>query len=157
MEMMKMKHDADDSGDAGELRIVVGVDGSECADRALEFAAHEAARWGALLHVVSAYEIPSNSGWMVVPLEPFEESAAINLKAALARVHQLEPQVVTKGEYIHGFAGSVLVAESRGASLLVVGSRGRGEMASLVLGSVSEHCVHHAAGCPITVVGLATS
>ena len=62
-----------------ELRIVVGVDGSECSDRALEFAAHEAARWGALLHVVGTYEIPSNSGWLVVPLGPFEEAAAANV------------------------------------------------------------------------------
>jgi nucleotide-binding universal stress UspA family protein len=137
----------------GELRIVVGVDGSECANRALDFAAHEAARWGSLLHVVAAYEIPPNAGWLVVPLDPFEETAAANVSAALARVHALEPGVVTKGEHVHGFAGNVLVEESKGASLLVVGSRGRGEMASFVLGSVSEHCVHHAQDCPITVVG----
>jgi nucleotide-binding universal stress UspA family protein len=136
-----------------ELRIVVGVDGSECSDRALEFAAHEAARWGALLHVVGTYEIPSNSGWLVVPLGPFEEAAAANVSSALARVHELEPAVVTKGEHVYGFAGNLLVEESKGASLLVVGSRGRGEVASLVLGSVSEHCVHHATSCPVTVVG----
>jgi hypothetical protein len=86
-----------------ELRIVVGVDGSECSDRALEFAAHEAARWGALLHVVGTYEIPSNSGWLVVPLGPFEEAAAANVSSALARVHELEPAVVTKGEHVYGF------------------------------------------------------
>jgi nucleotide-binding universal stress UspA family protein len=142
---------------ASEFRIVVGVDGSLCGDGALEFAAHEAARWGALLHIVSAYEVPPNSGWVVLPLDPFEEGAAASVTAALSRAHELEPDVVTKGEHIHGSAGSVLVTESRGASLLVVGSRGRGEMASLVLGSVSEHCVHHAAGCPVTVVGSTSS
>jgi nucleotide-binding universal stress UspA family protein len=138
--------------DTGELRIVVGVDGSQCADRAVEFAAHEAARWGALLHVVSAYEVQPNAGWVVVPLEPFEENALISVRTALSRVHELEPGVVTKGEHIHGFAGKVLVEASKGASLLVVGSRGRGEVASLVLGSVSEHCLHHVENCPITIV-----
>jgi nucleotide-binding universal stress UspA family protein len=136
----------------GELRIVVGVDGSECAERALEFAAHEASRWGALLHVVSAYEIPPDAGWVVVPMEPFVEAALASVDSAVTRAHELEPAVVTKGEHTHGFAGKVLVAASRGASLLVVGSRGRGEFRSLVLGSVSEHCVHHAS-CPVTIVG----
>jgi nucleotide-binding universal stress UspA family protein len=136
----------------GEFRIVVGVDGSECAARALEFAAHEASRWGALLHVVSAYEIPPDAGWVVVPMEPFVEAALASVNSAVARANELEPAVVTKGEHTHGYAGNVLVAASQGASLLVVGSRGRGEVRSLVLGSVSEHCVHHAS-CPITIVG----
>jgi nucleotide-binding universal stress UspA family protein len=142
----------DDTHDAGELRIVVGVDGSKCADQAVDFAAHEAARWGALLHVVSAYELAPNAGWVVVPLEPFEEVAEASVRTALSRIHELEPGVVTKGEHIHGFAGKVLVEVSKGASLLIVGSRGRGEVASLVLGSVSEHCLHHVVGCPITIV-----
>jgi nucleotide-binding universal stress UspA family protein len=141
-----------DRGEKGELRIVVGVDGSECADKAVEFAAHEAARWGALLHVVSAYEVSPNAGWVVIPLEPYEESAAATVRNALSRIHHLEPGVVTKGEHIHGFAGNVLVEAAKGASLLVVGSRGRGEVASLILGSISEHCLHHVQECPITIV-----
>jgi nucleotide-binding universal stress UspA family protein len=145
----------DGAHDTGELRIVVGVDGSRCADRAVEFAAHEAARWGALLHVVSAYEVSPNAGWVVVPLEPFEENAVASVRTALSRIHELEPGVVTKGEHIHGFAGNVLVEVSQGASLLIVGSRGRGEVASLVLGSVSEHCLHHVESCPVTIVRTA--
>jgi nucleotide-binding universal stress UspA family protein len=142
----------DESHDAGEFRIVVGVDGSRHTDRAVEFAAHEAARWGALLHVVSAYEVASNGGWVVPPLEPFEENAKASVRTAVSRVHELEPGVVTKGEHIRGFAGNVLIEVSAGASLLIVGSRGRGEIASLVLGSVSEHCLHHVESCPITIV-----
>jgi nucleotide-binding universal stress UspA family protein len=151
-----MKCDQSESKhDRGELRIVVGVDGSKCADQAVEFAAHEAARWGALLHVVGAYEMAPNAGWVVVPLEPFEENAAASVRAALSKVHELEPGVVTKGENIHGFPGKVLVETSKGASLLVIGSRGRGEVASLILGSVSEHCVHHVTDCPVTIVRTA--
>jgi nucleotide-binding universal stress UspA family protein len=141
--------------DQGELRIVVGVDGSECADLAVEFAAHEAARWGALLHIVGAYEMAPDAGWVVVPLEPFEENAAASVRAAISQVLELEPGVVTKGETVHGVPGHVLVNVSQGASMLVIGSRGRGEVASLILGSVSEHCLHHVKCCPITIVRTA--
>ncbi len=140
-----------------ELRIVVGVDGSRCADQAVDFAAHEAARWGAILHVISAFEVAPNAGWVVLPLEPYKETAAANVRTALSRIHNLEPEVVTKGEHVHGVAGNVLVEASKGASLLVVGSRGRGELASLILGSVSEHCLHHVDACPIVIVRVSAS
>jgi nucleotide-binding universal stress UspA family protein len=139
----------------GEFRIVIGVDGSECADRAVEFAAHEAARWGALLHIISAYEMAPDAGWVVLPLEPFEENAVVSVRAAISRVLELEPGVVTKGETIHGVPGHVLANASSGASMLIIGSRGRGEVASLILGSVSEHCLHHVTSCPVTIVRAA--
>jgi nucleotide-binding universal stress UspA family protein len=149
-----MKNHENDTAVTGiqhQRRIVVGVDGSDCAESALEFAAHEAARWGAPLSVVSAYEVPPSSSWVSASLGPLEEAAAAIVRQALAKVHELEPRVVAKGEHLYGMAGSVLVAESRGASMLVVGSRGRGEILSILLGSVSEHCGHHAA-CPVTIV-----
>jgi nucleotide-binding universal stress UspA family protein len=136
---------------AGELRVVVGVDGSPCAERALILAAYEAAMRGALLHIVSAYEIPASSGWVVIPLDPFEESAAAFVNQALAVVHQRYPELVAKGEHCYGFAGTVLVGAAEGASLLVVGSRGHSEFTDLFLGSVSEHCAHHAL-CPTVIV-----
>lgn len=139
------------SENPGESRIVVGVDGSEGAQRALEFAAHEAARWGALLQVLCTYEIPAMTTWVVVPMESFEEAATSIVSDALDRVHALEPAVVTKGEVMLGEPGASLIRASRDASLLVVGCRGRGELACLVLGSVSEHVVHRAR-CAVTVV-----
>ncbi len=66
-------------------------------------------------------------------------------------VHDLEPSVGTKGEQRHGFAGHVLVEISHGAALLVVGTRGRSELTDLLIGSVSEYCVHHAS-CPTVIV-----
>jgi nucleotide-binding universal stress UspA family protein len=135
----------------GEFRVVVGVDGSECADRALVLAAYEASVRGALLHIVSAYEIPPSAGWVVVSLGPFEEGAATNVSQALAIAHAHYPDLVTKGEHRHGFAGTVLVDAAKGASLLVVGARGHSELASLFIGSVSEHCTHHAS-CPTVIV-----
>jgi nucleotide-binding universal stress UspA family protein len=135
----------------GELRIVVGVDGSACANRALEYAVHEAARWGALLNVVSAYAVPATAGWVIVPLEPFEEAAADIVSQSLARARDLEPDLVIKGEHHLGSAGGVLVEISEGASLLVVGSRGHSGVTDLLIGSVSEYCAHHAS-CPTVIV-----
>jgi nucleotide-binding universal stress UspA family protein len=135
-----------------ELRVVVGVDGSEYGRRALEFAAHEAAWRGALLEIVSAYqETPYVMAWPVVPLGPDQMTAAAIVDESLARAEEIEPRIVSKGEIRYGAAGKVLVEASEAATLLVVGSHGRGQIASLFLGSVSEHCAHHAAS-PITIV-----
>jgi nucleotide-binding universal stress UspA family protein len=153
---MKSGSSAADDQRAG-LRIVVGVDDSDCANQAVEFAAHEAARWGALLHVVGAYELEPDAAWVVLPLVPYEQNAIATVNTALSRIHELEPDVVTKGEHIPGSAGKVLVEASKGASLLIVGSRGRGEVAALILGSVSQHCLHHADQCPITIVNRDTA
>jgi nucleotide-binding universal stress UspA family protein len=135
-----------------ELRIVVGVDGSDCGTRALEFAAHEAAIRGAILHIVSVYEdTVSTTPWPVVPLGLDQVSASAIVDESLVHVQEIEPAIVSKGEIRYGLAGKLLVSTSQNASLLVVGSRGRSEVASVLLGSVSEYCAHHSAP-PVTVV-----
>ena len=135
-----------------ELRVVVGVDGSECGTRALEFAAREAALRGAILHVVCAYQdTPLTTPWPVVPLGPDEVSAAAIVDESLAHAQEIEPTIVSKGEIRYGYAGRVLASTSNNATLLVVGSHGRSEVASVLLGSVSRYCVHHA-GPAVTVV-----
>jgi nucleotide-binding universal stress UspA family protein len=134
-----------------ELRIVVGVDGSECATRALEFAAQEASRWGALLHVVSAYrEMPAEGG-LVVPVGLFHESAEAIVSDALCQVGHLDPTVVVKGETVLDAPGPALARLSRRAAALVVGTRGHNELTGLILGSVSEYVVHHATCTTIVV------
>jgi len=137
--------------DNGKMRVVVGYDGSDSSIRALTFAVHEAAMRGALLHVVSAYDIPPSTGPAVVPVSPFADAAAANVTEALRRAHEIGPGIVTKGDHTFGWPGVVMTEACRGATLLVVGSRGHGEIASLVLGSISEYCVHHAS-CPVAVV-----
>lgn len=133
-----------------EFKVVVGVDGSACAEHALVLAAYEAALRGALLHVVSAFEVVPNASW-AIPLGPLEESAAAIVSQSLAIANAHYPNLVTKGEHCHGYAANVLVEVAKSASLLVVGSRGHSQLTELLIGSVSEHCVHHAS-CPTLVV-----
>ena len=137
--------------DPDELRIVVGVDTSECGTRALEFAAREAARWGALLHVVGAYQEMPAGGALVVPAALFHESAAIVVAPAVRHAQEIEPTLVVKSEEVLDAPGPALVRMSVGASALVVGTRGCGELTGLVLGSVSEYVVHHATCTTIVV------
>lgn len=137
---------------SSEQRVVVGVDGSECGFRALEFAADEAELRDAVLHVVSAYEAsPSVAAWPVVPLEPDQEHAAAVVDTSLERVQEGHPALVCKGEIRYGVAGRILIEASDGASLLVVGTHGRGPVSNLLLGSVAGFCVRHAT-IPLTVV-----
>ncbi len=89
--------------------------------------------------------------WPGVPLNPDQGSAAAIVDDFLGHAQEIEPGIVSKGEIRYGSAGRVLVSTSHGAILLVVGSRGRSEVVSVLLGSVSEYCVHHAAPA-VTVV-----
>ncbi len=140
-----------DSPGLGELRVVVGTDGSACATRAVEFAAREAARWAALLHVVSAYHEMPVTGGFIAPLGLYQGSAEAVVSAALCEAEEFEPDVVLKGEAVLGAAGPVLAQLSTGAAALVVGTRGHGAATGLLLGSVSEYVLHHATCTTIVV------
>lgn len=133
----------------GELRVVVGVDGSDRAKRALCHAAHDAARTGAILQVVSVYNVPTEGSWVRTGL--FHEEATAIVKESLEQVRRIEPDVVSKGAVTLGLPGQVLTDMAEGASSLVVGSRGHGHLSSLILGSVSEYVLHHAT-CTTTIV-----
>ena len=136
--------------------IVVGVDGSKHADAALSFAAEEAALRGARLVVVCAWDIPMS---MVQPMgsyspqvfDDFVGSSDEIVQAAVAQVAALQPLVVCEGKTVEGQPAAVLVDEAERADMIVVGSRGRGGFANLLLGSVTQQVVHHAT-CPVVVV-----
>ena len=144
--------------------IVVGVDGSAEAARALEYAAAEAARRGARLRVVSVFAMPDY--WMVpvgfappqVTVPPVEELRSGAQEAAQRAVDELSAarpdlvgQIDIEAVGVCGHPSDDLVALSRGADLLVLGHRGRGAMASAILGSVGLSCVLRAE-CPVTIV-----
>lgn len=137
--------------------IVVGVDGSEGARHALEFAVEEAAVRDSDLRIVCAWHIPTQffaGGLITAPLDvdAYESStraaAERQIEAVLeSRQEQLRHELVMR----EGNAAVVLVEESERAELLVVGSRGHGGFSSLLLGSVSQQCAAHAL-CPVAIV-----
>ncbi len=129
---------------AAERLIVVGVDGSACATRAVEFAARQAANEASPLLVVSAYhEMPAAAGF-VAEGGLIHEVAETVVADAIRRAEELEPSVAVKGETVLDAPGSALVRLSEGATALVVGTRGHSEIAGIFLGSVSQYVLHHA-------------
>jgi nucleotide-binding universal stress UspA family protein len=140
--------------------VLVGHDGSGCAQEALRWAAGLAARAGWPSHVVRAWKIttaPQPATWApgyVPPMEDFEEAVRTELEAHVASAH-LDPELPVTCHVAHGSPPRVLIESAAAADLLVVGARGRGGFAGLVLGSVSDQCVRHAP-CPVTVVRTGT-
>jgi nucleotide-binding universal stress UspA family protein len=132
--------------------IVVGADGSDQSIEALRWAADQARLTDARLVVVTGYEPPVTI--MFVPTWT-EEDYALEAEKALEHtvVEALgpNPDVRVERRLVQRRPAHALTEASRGASLLVVGSHGRGELPGMHLGSVAGYCVHHAP-CPVLVV-----
>jgi nucleotide-binding universal stress UspA family protein len=139
--------------------VVIGVDGSLAALSAVDAAAGIAVTAGAALTIVGA--------WMPSPTagrdrydaadDPDPElwtaaGARDAVDAAVAHAHRAHPCLEVRGTEVEGRAAAVLAAQSASAGLLVVGSRGRGAVQALLLGSVS-HAVARSAPCPVALVG----
>jgi len=136
--------------------VVVGVDGSDVSDLAIGFAMEEASRRGAELVAVHAFLHPvSLQPGDIVPLVYDENALETDegrlLAESLAGWRDRFPDVPVRRKVVRGSAGRVLVEESKGAQLVVVGARGRGGFAGLLLGSVSHGLLHHA-HCPVAIV-----
>ncbi len=133
-------------------RIVVGVDGSPASMDAVAWAVGQAELTGAVLEVLAAWEWPTSYGWSLpIPSEydPAHDSEVL-LDKAIGPVRAAHPTVTIQQTVLEGHPAPLLVEASRGADLLVVGSRGHGEFAGMLLGSVSEHCTANA-HCPVLV------
>ncbi len=128
-------------------RIVVGWDGSDSASRALDWAAREADRTGAVLEIHTAYE----PGYVHVTHKDVQKSMDLLVDKAAARVAEVAPRVTIISKTHEASPATVLLDASDGADLLVVGSRGLGGFKGLLLGSVSQKCSHHAK-CPVTII-----
>ena len=138
--------------------IVVGVDHSPGAKAALVFADEEARLRGATLRAVHAWQYgyvgyTGFEGTVPVLGGDINELHAAAQAALEASVIEALPasDVEIEQRVVQGTPAGVLVDESRDADLLVVGSRGHGGFAQLLLGSVSQQCAQHAE-CPVVIV-----
>jgi nucleotide-binding universal stress UspA family protein len=142
----------------GPVRAVVGVDGSPASQAALRWAIDwVAGAGGGVVEAIHSWSMPYayspiGGGVLMVEPEVMEQGAKEELTAALRDVDaragdgvELRPQVV------EGPPAPSLLDRAEGADLLALGTRGRGGFAGLVLGSVSQQCLHHAT-CPVVVI-----
>lgn len=134
--------------------VIVGVDGSPDSLRALRWAAEYARDHGAPLQAVSVYEMPVVWGgaYAIAALPDSKELAAKAREVLTDSVREALGEGAEVSERVEeGHPARVLVNASRAAQLVVVGSRGHGGFAGLLLGSVSQYCVTHAR-CPVLVL-----
>jgi nucleotide-binding universal stress UspA family protein len=138
--------------------ILVGVDGSDHAHRALNWAMKEAGMRHVPLTVLTVHEVAA-SGWTGNPIilagdeplvEKIRKTAEDTVAKAAAELGEPQPPSVTV-RVISGFPSEELIKASRDADLTVLGSRGAGGFARLSMGSVSNQVVHHAHS-PVVVV-----
>ena len=134
--------------------IVVGVDGSSAGAGAVDFAFAEAALRGVdivALHAWTTWNAPMPTPQDESMLRALAAGEERLLSEALVGHQETYPGVNVKREVVHGGTREALIEASRTAQLLVVGARGRGGFAGLLLGSVSQAMLHHA-HCPVAVV-----
>jgi nucleotide-binding universal stress UspA family protein len=139
-------------------RIVVGVDGSDGGRRALAWAVKEAERWGATLVAAHAWSLPMlaiPTGMAPLPTMPETDemsgAAEAVVDQVLAEALEGHPGVAVEKVIVEGPAATLLLDLAKEADLLVVGSRGHGGFIGLLLGSVTQHVVHHTTA-PVVVV-----
>lgn len=131
-------------------KIVVGVDGSEKGNEALRWAVDEAVVHGGEILAVFAWQMPFIGIPGAFDREEMESLSKKFLEETVALVVPFEPVPITK-VVAEGDVSASLLEASRGADLLVLGSRGHGGFAGLKLGSVSHECVTHAT-CPVVII-----
>jgi nucleotide-binding universal stress UspA family protein len=148
---------AEEASEVVDGQIVVGVDGSEGSRRALRWALEEARCRRLSLVAVGVWESPYEYGFDEVPPPPgrereLAETARHRLEAALEEVgEEARAGVAIEARVVEGRPAKVFCELSDEASLLVLGARGHGGFAGLLLGSVSTECAHHSR-CPVVIV-----
>jgi len=134
--------------------IVVGTDGSAAGAATVRWAAHEASRRRLPLHLVHAFDwnwASARFGASSEMIELAEGHANAVVADAVVQAGQAAPDIEIHPHAVVGEPAVALLEAARHAELLVVGNRGHGGFASLLLGSVSQHVATHAA-CPVVVV-----
>jgi nucleotide-binding universal stress UspA family protein len=137
--------------------ILVGLDGSNYSERALEWAAREAAIRHAPLRVLAVHTVPVGWSGRGVP-DPADNEIVKSTKTSaqeltdkvLAGIGSARPDGVTV-DAVNGIPADVLLRASEDADMIVLGARGGGGFARLHLGSVSDQVAHHA-HCPVVII-----
>ncbi len=137
----------------GGAPVVVGFDGSPTSEAALEFAVGEATALRAPLVAVHAWaDIAVGGGrGRLLHTDSVADEAQARLDRALAPWRTKHPELVIEAVVVRDRPAHALVSRAATAQLVVVGSRGRGALGGLLLGSVSQAVIHHA-HCPVAVV-----
>ena len=136
--------------------IVVGIDGSPAADAALAFALEEAKLRKLPLRIVCGWEVPAieyaGAAFAATPeISTEAERLADEVLERAAGLVGTNPGIHVETVSEQGHPANVLLEQAKGATLLVVGTRGRGGVKSIVLGSVSQAIAHHHHG-PIAII-----
>jgi nucleotide-binding universal stress UspA family protein len=141
-------------------RVVVGVDGSAGSGAALTWALQQAWSNGGSVQAVGSWQLPTLDG--MAGYGSFVDPSGFDLGGAMAEVVDKAVAAATADLPVgvtvpvtttitQGYPARELLRVAEGADLLVVGSRGHGELSGMLLGSVGLHCVTHAT-CPVVVV-----
>lgn len=139
--------------DSQSRRIVVGIDGSQTSMAALEYACRRAEGTRETVLAIHAWHVPvpSTDVWSSRPRSVDPTEHELLLAESIAGVQEDHPDVRLEHEVVEVAPSQCLVDASASASLVVVGSRGRGFFSGMLLGSVSQDVLHRAA-CPVAVV-----
>lgn len=137
---------------SGSEKIVVGIDGSEGARVAIDWAISHA-RADDHIEIIHTWSEPIAVAEVGVVIDPrlFAEAAEAVLEAEMALVRDRRSDVHIDGRCVRGHSGTVLIDAAAKADMLVVGTRGRGGFIGLLLGSTSTYLAHHAT-CPLVIV-----
>jgi len=138
--------------------IIVGVDGSEVSRRALDWAVREAGLRGAALTVLAVHQVATNHWTGTAELYPADQpiteamrrAAEEAVQKAVSQAGDPAPASVTV-RAVSGLPAQELVGASSDADLVVVGTNSGGGLSQMLLGSVTNKVVNHAA-CPVVVI-----
>jgi nucleotide-binding universal stress UspA family protein len=132
----------------GTYRIVVGVDGTDGARRALRWALGHAARRAGTVQAVIAWTRGDGDD-----VDARDRAVEVLAREVNDAIRDFEPPPQVAWEAVQGRPARVLTHADRDADLLVLGSHGNGRAHHAALGSVSEECIRYTA-CPVVVVPL---
>lgn len=139
------------SDSTSKRHVIVGVDGSDASIEALREAAEIAEALDMRLEAVTIWELPTIVEYTPIPVWSPEQDARTTLSTAITEAFNGSPPPHLSTTTAPGPVARSLIELSDGARMLVLGSRGRGGFAGMLLGSVSAACAEHAR-CSVLVV-----